>query len=149
MRYKKLPAPKLDYYETFLGKEKKKGESSKKWKIKGGLTWLPGLLGRDWAVGRGLPTWPRSLTGTKERALSLQRALRHMLPHPFSLFIISKCFSARLASIIIKTRYHHWSQRWHSAWPSAKGQDGEKCKQNSPGSWKSCCDPLQSAVLGV
>ena len=25
-----------------------------------------------------------------------------MLPHPFSLFIISKCFSARLASIIIK-----------------------------------------------
>ena len=32
MRYKKLPALKLDYYETFLGKEKKKkkGESNKK-----------------------------------------------------------------------------------------------------------------------
>ena len=26
MRYKKLPAPKLDYYETFLGKKKKKQE---------------------------------------------------------------------------------------------------------------------------
>lgn len=119
MRSKSLPPPALDYYETFLVKSRRKNKvaGKKKGKIKGWLLLPAQPAGRRLGGGQS-PSAGQGPYLDKGKTTSLVRVLLSQLGLWLSqckrnsrLSVLSKSFCAHLASITIKIRSHHWSQR--------------------------------------